>query len=447
MEQAVELAQVLAARERRVWRQNALLEQYRQPLLSFTMNIAGPVKNSPEIRRGFHLGESLLLGQLEREGARLLHAEQIDEITGCEGLYVVALSPARLKAIALDIEEGTELGRLFDMDVLTPAGEKLERGQPRRCLICGGEAKACARSRAHGVAQLQEKTALLLRAGIDRDDRQTAASLTVRALLYELATTPKPGLVDRENSGSHTDMDFFTFLRSSAALWPYFDACVTIGRESAAQPAPETFARLRRPGKLAEADMLRATGGVNTHKGAIFCLGLACGALGRLDRALWRQPERILAEIAAMTEGAVAREMASAGEDAAKTAGLRLYQRHGITGARGMAEAGYPAVLQHGLPILEAGLAQGLPLEQAGACAMLHLLAHTDDTNMISRGGLARQQETTRQLRALLGETPFPAPETIRALDRAYIADHLSPGGSADLLALCYLLHFLKEAE
>ena len=96
MEQAVELSQVLAARERRVWRQNALLEQYRQPLLSFTMNIAGPVKNSPEIRRGFHLGESLLLGQLEREGARLLHAEQIDEITGCEGLYVVALSPARL---------------------------------------------------------------------------------------------------------------------------------------------------------------------------------------------------------------------------------------------------------------------------------------------------------------------------------------------------------------
>ena len=94
--------------------------------------------------------------------------------------------------------------------------------------------------------------------------------------------TPKPGLIDLLNSGSHRDMDMYSFLASAASLYPYFAECVKIGRETADRPAPETFAALRCPGKLAEAGMLRATGGVNTHKGAIFTLGVICGALGRL---------------------------------------------------------------------------------------------------------------------------------------------------------------------
>ena len=110
--------------------------------------------------------------------------------------------------------------------------------------------------------------------------------------------TPKPGLVDRLNCGSHRDMDMYSFLASAASLYPYFEACVKTGRETADRPAPETFAALRFPGKLAEAGMRKATGGVNTHKGAIFTLGLLCGALGRLDRGRWTEPETLLAEVA-----------------------------------------------------------------------------------------------------------------------------------------------------
>lgn len=109
-----------------------------------------------------------------------------------------------------------------------------------------------------------------------------------------MTTTPKPGLVDRRNSGSHTDMDSFTFMSSAAALYPYFEACAKVGRETMDRPAPETFAALRPLGCEAEGEMLDATGGVNTHKGAVFSIGITCAALGRLDRAKWSDPVRVL---------------------------------------------------------------------------------------------------------------------------------------------------------
>ena len=439
----VELSQMLAARDRRVERQDALLAQYRLPLVSFTLNIAGPVKNGPEIRRLFALGRGLLFDQLRRVKAPLVHREEVDEDTGCEGLYVVDMDPAALKTLCCDLEESAQAGRLFDLDVLCPDGSKLDRPHPRRCLICGNEAKDCARSRTHSVPELQAKTREIIRDALDRHDTQRAASLAVRALLYEVAVTPKPGLVDRQNNGSHRDMDMFTFMRSAAALWPYFAECVRIGRESREAAAPETFAALRLPGKLAEGRMLRTTGGVNTHKGAIFTLGLACGALGRLNTEAWTEPEAILSEIAAMTEG-VERELRST-EERIPTAGERFYRAYGITGVRGQAAMGFPTVLRFGLPTLEAGLADGRTEDEAGAAALLTILAHTPDTNMLSRGGYALAEEKHTALRSLLESAPYPDAETLQALDREYTAENLSPGGSADLLALCWLLHFLKE--
>ena len=198
MTRMVELPQMLEARERRAERQRELLDIYHLPLVSFTLNIAGPVKNSPSVRRGFRLGRELLLGQLSRLKAPVRFSEEIDEDTGCEGLYVVDLAPEMLKEAACAIEDGTELGRLFDMDVLAPDGGKLDRPTPRTCLICERPAKDCARSRTHTVAELQRRTHELLTEAINTHDAQTAASLAVRALLYEVCTTPKPGL-DRKS--------------------------------------------------------------------------------------------------------------------------------------------------------------------------------------------------------------------------------------------------------
>lgn len=447
MEREVTLPEMLGARERRAAQQRELLERYRLALVSFTMNIAGPVKNGPLIRRGFRLGHRLLLEQLRRMGAACVFHEEWDEPTGCEGFYVVDTDPAALKALACALEDGTGAGRLFDMDVLAPGGEKLDRPLPRRCLICGGPAKACARSRAHSVPELQAETRKILETTFRRLDAETAARLAVQALLYEVCVTPKPGLVDRANSGSHHDMDVYTFQRSAVSLWPYFFQCAETGQDTAAQAPPETFAALRWPGKLAEGGMYAATGGVNTHKGAIFSMGLVCGALGRLDRLVWGDPERVLAEVSAMAAGTVERELSALPGSSPQTAGQQFFQRYGVTGVRGQAEAGFPAVRRYGLPVLEQGLARGKSPDEAGCAALLAILAHTDDTNMIARGGLDAQRTAAAELGALLQREPYPSGDTLRRLDQAFIQRNLSPGGSADLLALCWMLHFLRKEE
>lgn len=447
----VTLMEMLEAREKRAQRQQALLAEYGRTLICFTMNIPGPVKNSPLIRRGFDLGKHLLEGQLAAGKRNILHVEQISEHTGNEAIYVLDMEPLAVKRITVELEDGLALGRLFDMDVLRPDGRKVDRQElgleGRNCLICGGPAQACARSRTHTVAQLQEKTTAVLRQALRKADSRTAARLACQALLYEVATTPKPGLVDRANSGSHRDMDFFTFQASAATLWPYFQQCAQIGMDTRELPPEVTFARLRVPGKLAEGEMLHATGGVNTHKGAIFSMGILCGALGRLEREVWGQPERVLNECAAMTAGLIRRDYTGLTRETARTAGQRLYLQYGITGVRGQAEAGFPAVLKVGLPKLEEGLAGGLSINAAGCAALLAMLAATVDTNLIYRSDYETQQRIALESATLLQKNPFPEEEVYRELDREFMERNLSPGGTADLLALVYMLHFLKEED
>lgn len=447
----VTLMQMLEARERRAMRQRTLLEEYKSTLVCFTMNIAGPIKNSPLIRRGYTLGRQLLEAQFRTAGVRVLYFEESNENTGNEAIFVLDQQPLAVKALTAEIEDHTAAGRLFDMDVLCPDGRKVDRQElglsGRKCLLCGGSAQACARSRTHTVVQLQEKTQEILQDAIRQEDTRTIGKLACQALLYEVATTPKPGLVDRIDSGSHRDMDFFTFQSSAAALYPYFGECAGIGMDTRQEAPTETFARLRIPGKLAEGEMLRATAGVNTHKGAIFSMGILCGALGRLARDQWSHPEQVLSECAAMTRGLVSRDYAGLTPETAKTTGQRLYLQYGITGVRGQAEAGFPAILNVGLPKLEAGLAQGKTVNDSGCAALIAMLADTADTNMIHRGGYELAKETSEKLRILLEKEPFPTGETLEALNKEFIQKNLSPGGTADLLTMVYMLHFLKEED
>lgn len=435
----VTLLDMLQARESRAARQAELLRRYNKPLICFTMNIAGPVKDSPSIRRGFQMGLRHLEQLLAVEKMDCLHRLPVRENTGWEELLVVDAPADAIKALTTQLEEASPLGRLFDMDVLDPSGKKLERPLPRRCLLCGERAQVCARSRTHSVAQLQEKTHALLAQAIDAEDCRFAAQTAQLALLWEVGVTPKPGLVDRRNNGSHRDMDFFTFQHSAVALYPYFEACARLGRSTRNQAPTETFAALRFPGKMAEGQMLAATAGVNTHKGAIFSLGVLCAALGRLDREHWSDSARVLALCGRMTAGLLADF-----DRPGNTVGHRLYREHGITGIRGQAAAGYPAVGNIGLPKLEAGLARGLSLNDAACCALLSILAGTTDTNMIHRGGIASQKQKAEEIAALLEKEPFPGRETLEQLDDSFIRENLSPGGSADLLAMTLMLHLLK---
>ena len=438
----VSLMDILNARDARVRRQRELLAQYGRPLICFTMNIAGPEKVSPLILDGFSLGRELLAAQLA--DLPILHEEDRTGPSGCELFLVVDADPTQIKKIAVQIEDAFPVGRLFDMDVLNPQGAKLSRteiGQPeRRCLICDQPAYLCSRSRAHTVTQLQEKTRVLLTDALNEQKAKHISSLAQKALLYEVCVTPKPGLVDRSNSGSHTDMDIFTFMASTAALGAYFEACAMVGLM---EPDAEiAFGKLRFQGRLADRAMLGATGGVNTHKGAIFTLGLLCCAAATegTDTAA------ILSRCAAMTKGLAARDLSRITEETARTNGQKLYARYGITGIRGEAESGFPTVAHVGLPTLEKSLAEGLSNDDAGALTLLAILAAGDDTNLIARSNRETQLRIRQEIDAFLKTEPHPGMDAIADLDKAFIRQNLSPGGSADLLAATWFLHFLKKS-
>ncbi len=287
----------------------------------------------------------------------------------------------------------------------------------------------------------------LLEPGQKEQDAVTIAVQATRALLYEVTTTPKPGLVDRRNTGSHKDMDSFTFMSSASTLFPYFYQCAKQGitdKDSKISPT-DTFKAIRPFGIQAEADMLAITKGVNTHKGAIFSVGIACAALGRVNPKDRKEPATVLSECAKMTEGLTKNDYSKIKEPL--TAGQRFYKEYGILGVRGQAEHGFPAVLEAGLPTLEKGIELGLDNDRIGAAALLAMLCADDDTNMISRGGRKEQLRTTKKIAELLKANPYPDKETLINLDDEFIEKNLSPGGSADLLALSWLLYFFKTEE
>ena len=441
----VSLMQVLEARERRVEQQKALIARYGKPLLSFTMNIAGPVKISPLIRRGFLAGCEALEARFP-VGGPVKHIEITEEITGYEAVYVVDLEPLELKAIAAAIEDSHGLGRLFDMDVIGADLRKLDReavgGGSRNCIVCGAPGRGCASRRIHSVAQLQQATGDILEGYFRENDALGIGELAVQSLLKEAETTPKPGLVDRNNSGSHRDMDITTFRASAEALRSYFTACAGVGMDADCTPE-ETFIRLRQLGLEAERDMYAATGGVNTHKGAIFTIGILCGAAGRLwnGEGTWKA-EEIFREVSAMTREAMEADFRKGGD----TAGYRLYRESGIRGIRGEAAEGLPSVAKIGLPAYRRALDRLSDGNAAGVHTLLTLVANVRDTNMLKRGGPDLARAAAEKCAGILSGDYCLG--DVEALDKWFIERNLSPGGCADLLAAVYFIHdLLQEKE
>ena len=436
----VTLNQMLLAREERAARQVSLNRQYAKTIISFSMNIPGPVKDSPLIRRGFRAGCRELENRLPR--SKVLHLEVKETITGCEAMFVVDMDSLAVKRLTTRIEDEHGLGRLFDMDVIDPELQKLDRevvgGQSRNCIVCGAAGRGCASRRVHSVAQLQAATHNILRMFFAGADAASIGALAVRSLMDEVSTTPKPGLVDRRNNGSHRDMNILTFRASADALAGYYRECVRTGMESAAGKPSETFRKLRIAGLQAEQVMYAATGGVNTHKGAIFTLGTLCGAAGRLwnPEGIW-EVEKVCREVGEMTREAMDSDFRKGGN----SAGYRLYAESGIRGIRGEAADGLPSVLQIGLPAYRAFRSSGMDKNETGVRTLLTLIANVEDTNMLSRGGAEGAKAGAEACAALLN-TEFTLSD-VEKLDDWFIQRNLSPGGCADLLAAVYFLQGL----
>lgn len=256
-------------------------------------------------------------------------------------------------------------------------------------------------------------------------------------LITEATLTPKAGLVDASSNGGHHDMTLAHFLASADAIAPYLAACAARGMTFAADAAsPTILAAIRPIGIQAEAAMLAATGGVNTHKGAIFAFGLTAAALGKnLAASGSATLAQTLADIRAISANLAAEQ------GAGDSAGQRAYRQHHITGARGAAADGYRLITAHALPAYQRIFNAGGSKRHALLAALTALYAANDDTTTIARlglDGLRAHQEWAKRLLAdeatLMDEDRLST--AIAAYDYDCTARRLSAGGSADLLAL-----------
>lgn len=264
-------------------------------------------------------------------------------------------------------------------------------------------------------------------------DSARLGRLAIASLHTELACAPKPGLVTPFNSGSHDDMDASTFLRSLFALRHYFTAVARAG----AAGAP--FTVLRDHGIAAEAAMLAATAGINTHRGAIFSLGLLVAAAAGCRRVHGQavSAAQVCLAVQQWKDALIAAPLDP------HSPGQRARARHGVCGVREQAAAGYPVLRELALPTLRHALGNGLPRDAALCHTLMQLMAQVDDLNLLHRGGAEGLRWAQQQATTFLSSGGAFAPDwrmRLQSMGDAFVTRRLSPGGSADLLACAWFL-------
>lgn len=289
------------------------------------------------------------------------------------------------------------------------------------------------------------------------------ARLAVRSLHAELCLYPKPGLVSPVDSGSHDDMDASTFMRSMFALRHYFKKICLAGWSDA------PFGQLKKLGIAAETAMLEATQGINTHRGAIFSLGMLCAVAGRaraqgapLNPAALRAVMLIrwgeeLARHAAPEAPAPAQRAAQsrqhAGDrphDAPLSNGLLVAARYAVSGAREEGALGLPSVFELGLPALLAADARGAGATEQRIDTLYTLMAHISDSNVYHRAGPQGARivrEHAQRFIANGGTANANWRADALHSHHVFIQHRLSPGGAADLLAACCLVQALAALD
>ncbi|MBQ7060699.1 MAG: citrate lyase holo-[Clostridia bacterium] len=454
-----DVAAMAARREKRAAEQRDML--LRNPgccLVSITLNIAGPVKRTGLTDRLFFREATEALNAVAEAEFPIRDGLLIEADTGTEALFAVKGDPEKIKAICVGVEERDAAARLADIDVIGPDGDKAARPTPRKCLICGEDARVCARSRAHGVNELQRATAELIRERIAFE----AANLAHRALMEEVAVTPKPGLVDRNNSGANPDMDIEMFRASANALSPYFKemalAVLTAGQGECplfidgSRFGEKLAAKLRAVGLEAEKAMLAATGGVNTHRGAIWSIGLMTCAYAYLAASspkeggkdpLSGDPELLCA--------AAARFALLMGDGTLPSSkGSAVRERFKVGGPVEEALLGFPSAreaLKKSKEYLDSRSKSGVIVDP-WAYGLLAIMARLSDNNALRRGGEEGARFVRERAKTLLG-LGLEAPtreflDALLAFDRELTEKNISCGGAADMLAAAI---FLDGAE
>jgi triphosphoribosyl-dephospho-CoA synthase len=259
------------------------------------------------------------------------------------------------------------------------------------------------------------------------------AALACQSLLDEARLSPKPGLVDSRGSGAHSDLTLALLCRSAHALQPAFFAMARAAWQQA--PSPVLRQQLGSLGRAGEQAMLQASGGINTHRGAIWAIGLLVAGAA-MDAS---QPQAA----AVCQRAAALAQLPDCQLPTPPRKGELACQRYGVGGARGEAQQGFPHITRLALPTLQRSRERGDGEVNARLNALLAIMSQLDDTCLLSRGGmpgLMRVQAGAQSVLTAGGVATLPGRRQLYQLEKDMLAQRLSPGGAADLLAATLLL-------
>lgn len=262
------------------------------------------------------------------------------------------------------------------------------------------------------------------------------AKIALKALLYEVLTSNKPGLVDPLDSGSHSDMDIFSFLDSSLSLFDYFKEIYLFSYNNEEVKLKD----LREIGMRAEEKMLEVTNGVNTQKGLIFSFGLIIAALGINDKNKIKDLKLLSDKI---------KELSKSLKDdflkKAKSNGEKIYEKYTLKGARGQAIDGYIDIFNIYLPLLKESL-KVYDKRKASMIILLKIMSELDDTNIINRGGLEALDFIKKKSKEILKQKDKSIFDNeLINFNKILIDKKLSSGGSADILATTWFIYFIQK--
>lgn len=315
-------------------------------------------------------------------------------------------------------------------------------------MLCSDPAKECARSRAHAIVDLQS----FIQSQWDhfKKGQQRAkfySSQAQKSLLYEVTVLPKPGLVDPSGHSTHPDMDVFTFIDSALVLDKCFEECFQMGFNFKGKDLTKLLQLIRPIGIAGEQLMFNATHQINTHKGAIFCLGVLQAASGFLvSHNKEINSVQVLKVVKKMTNGLVENDfkLLKLKNMDNLTIGEKQYLQYGFTGIRGEVESGFINVIKYGLPILRENKSKDLNARLLEV--LLNIAAHLSDSNLIKRAH--GDEEIIKKARDLImhyldQDEVSSKNYQLSQICKFFTKYNLSLGGSADLLIVTIFLGFL----
>lgn len=458
------LEKFLEDREIRVEHQYTLLKKYEGILIAVRANYPGEHKieyPAPEIVEII----SKEIEQLFPE--EILYCEETLSLEGKIKFFIIKNSLDFVKQICVFIEEKHDLGRFVDIDVYDKEGtsiSRIEYGYPqRKCYLCDETGVVCTRARTHAISDLKKHILksyerYLLNENLRVKVSEKLGELALKACILELSCHPSFGLVSPLTSGAHSDMDYFTFLNSSFAIKKGITKMGYIGFSYLS--LEEAFKIARVIGIETEREMFEATKGINTHKGMIFLLGVVIVSVGKLlyeknlktfkEKKELAVEERDLYSISQnikecckdiLLDFELIEEKVKQGYSL--TNGEKLYLNYGFLGIRGEVKEGIQIVFKRALPYLEDSLKKGNEINDAMVGTLLTLMTTVEDSTIVNRLGVDTLKKIKEEASELL-KSGIPKEEAYR-LEKEYSKLGISPGGSADLLAVTIFLYFLRK--